>query len=108
MPADPQAFALQLPADVLAPLVLQVVAAAIAELDRPGPFRDRMAIGEAEAAPLLSLRQHQLRDLRLAGRISFSRGPRNTVLYTKSDLAGYLTSRREGPAENNRGRRAAR
>lgn len=77
----------------LRPLVAAVVAEVLAlTAALPG---DRLAWSEKEAAPLLGLRQHQLRDLRLAGRIACSRGPKNAPLYTRADLAAFLLSTRE-------------
>lgn len=61
---------------------------------------DKIAYNEAEAASLLSLEPHQLRDERRRGRIGASVGPGRKILYSKADLLTYLASRRwEGPAE---------
>lgn len=87
------AVSLNLDPAELRPLLQTIVAEVLAVTDRlPG---DRMAFTEAEAAKLLGLRVHQLRDQRLAGRLSFSRGPKNAALYTRADLAAYLLRTRE-------------
>jgi hypothetical protein len=86
---------LQLDADALRPLVREIVAETLAavEQDRQA-LGDKLAIGEAEAARLLSLATHQLRDERLRGRISASVGPGRKILYSREDLLDYLRSRR--------------
>lgn len=54
----------------------------------------KLAYREREAAELLSLNEHQLRDERRRGRITASMGPGGIILYTRDDLLAYLTSRR--------------
>jgi hypothetical protein len=58
---------------------------------------EKMAFSEAEAARLLGLNSHQLRDERLRGRISASRVVGNKVRYLHADLVGYLTRNRTEP-----------
>src|SRR5262245_60502693 len=58
----------------------------------------KLAYGEAEAARLLSLHPHQLRDARLRGEIKASTGPGRKILYTRADLLSYLAARRWAPA----------
>lgn len=55
----------------------------------------RIAYSEPEAAAALGLRPYQLRDERLRGLITFSRGPKNRILYSRDDLEKYLASRRD-------------
>jgi hypothetical protein len=82
------------PAD-LAPVIRAAVEEAIAALDADRTLiGDRLAVGEAEAARLLSLHPHQLRDERLRGRIKASLGPGRKILYSREDLLEYLRSRR--------------
>ncbi len=45
---------------------------------------------EAEAAEFLRLKTHNLRDLRLAGKIGFSRIVNRRVRYSQADLDEYL------------------
>jgi hypothetical protein len=89
---------LALPVDsaALQPLIAAVVEATLARIDaaRAALPDDRLAFGEAEAARLLSLHQHQLRDARLAGEITASVGPGRKILYSREDLLRYLASRR--------------
>ena len=58
---------------------------------------DKLAFTEAEAARLLSLNTHQLRDERLRGRITASKIVGNRIAYRREDLLEYLTSRRITP-----------
>lgn len=92
---------LHLEPDDLRPLVQQVIAETMAALERDKAVLSpqRLAYTEAEAARMLGLEPHQLRDERLRGRIQCSRGPKNCVLYTTADLTNYLARRRlTGPA----------
>src|SRR5262245_18486101 len=58
--------------------------------------RDRLAYPEAEAAALLGLAQHVLRDERRRGRIAATKVVGGRVRYTRQDLIDYLmASRRE-------------
>ncbi len=82
-------------AEALRPLIAAVV---VEVLDRIGraeaALPERLAFGEAEAARLLSLHVHQLRDERLRGRIKASIGPGRKILYCRQDLCDYLAARR--------------
>jgi hypothetical protein len=79
----------------LEPIIAATVAATIAAMqldqDRVG---DRMAYMEPEAARLLSMAPHQLRDERLRGRIGASGVVGRGVRYTRDDLLGYLARER--------------
>jgi len=55
---------------------------------------DRLAYAEEEAASLLGLKRHQLRDLRLAGKIRCSQIVGRRVRYTREDLLRYLADNR--------------
>lgn len=99
MPPDrtttPAGLALHLDAEALKPLVALVVAEALAQLDAARAALDgKLAFPEAEAARLLSLEPHQLRDERRRKRISASVGPGRKILYRRDDLIAYLTDRR--------------
>lgn len=87
---------LQLDADELRPLVQAIVAETLAALGHQGD--NRLAFFEPEAAAMVGMQPHQLRDLRLAGRIKASKGPRGRALYTKADLLAYLA----GPKSKSR------
>src|SRR5690349_1197978 len=76
--------------------VVQETVAAISAQQAALP--DKLAFTESEAARLLSLHPHQLRDARLRGEIHASVGPGRRVLYTRADLQAYLASRRWTPA----------
>jgi hypothetical protein len=73
--------------------VLETVAALEQDRARLG---DRLAYSEPEAARLLGLAPHQLRDERLRGRISASQVVGKRIRYTREDLTAYLMSRRVG------------
>ena len=79
----------------LEPLVRQVIEATLAASGGADSSRldDRLAFSEAEAARLLSLQVHQLRDERLRGRIKASVGAGRKVLYSRQDLLDYLAAR---------------
>ena len=86
---------LQLDPEVLDPIIREVVKLTIAALEQDrATVGDRLAYSEAEAARLLSLHVHQLRDERLRGRIKASVGPGRMILYSRGDLMDYLQSRR--------------
>jgi hypothetical protein len=81
--------------EALRPLIEQTVRAVLARLEADRAQLDgRLAYSESEAAALLGLHAHQLRDERLRGRIQASVGPGRKILYTRQDLMDYLLSRR--------------
>jgi hypothetical protein len=91
---DDNGLSLSLSAEALRPLVAEVVRETLAQLEQArAALPDRLAFGEAEAAALLGLAPHQLRDERLRGRIKASVGPGRRVLYRRADLEGYLLGR---------------
>jgi hypothetical protein len=82
----------------LAPLIREILTEVLDQVNADNAMvGKRLAIPEAEAARLLSMEPHQLRDERYDGRIkaSMSRGGR--IVYAKSDLIGYLNRRRWKP-----------
>lgn len=82
--------------DVLRPLVRQIVqevAEALRDAEAAVPG-SRLAYSEAEAARLLGLNQHVLRDERLRGRIEACRVVGGRIRYEPAALRGYLASRR--------------
>ena len=72
-----------------------MVSATLAAIDsdRAG-IPDKIAFSEVEAARLLSLHPHQLRDERRLRRIKASVGPGRKILYSRQDLLTYLAERR--------------
>jgi hypothetical protein len=81
--------------ELLRPLIAAVVAETIAQLDADrAKLGDRAAFSEGEAAALLGLRIHQLRDERRRKRIGHGMGPGGRILYTRNDLLDYLARRR--------------
>jgi hypothetical protein len=96
----PAALQLAVEPALLEPLIRAVVEQTIARLDQAREvLPDKLAYSEAEAARLLSLHPHQLRDARLRGEIEASVGPGRRILYSRADLLAYLASRRWSPAE---------
>jgi excisionase family DNA binding protein len=83
-------------AEVLRPLVRQIVAEVVAQLehDRAQIPDGPLAYSEEEAARLLGLEPHVLRDERRRGKIGASRIVGRRVRYTREDLTGYLAGRR--------------
>src|SRR4051794_7530509 len=97
-PANP--VSLPVHPDALRELVREVAVQVVAELDRDKASlpAGRLCFPEAEAAPMLGLQQHQLRDERLRGRIAYHRVVGNRVMYSRDDLLAYLRERRQGRA----------
>ncbi|MGF1579939.1 MAG: helix-turn-helix domain-containing protein [Gemmataceae bacterium] len=81
------------------PLVREVVQYVLAELQEKEAVlpENRLAFTEPEAASMLGLARHQLRDERHRGRIEASVGPGKRILYSRNDLLKYLASRRWSP-----------
>lgn len=78
------------PAELKA-LVQEIVAQVIEELQQHQQMLNgKLALSEPEAAELLGLHPWQLRDLRLAGKLGYSRIVGNKVRYTVQDLTDYL------------------
>jgi Helix-turn-helix domain len=87
--------ALQIDPESLRPLIEQVVEATAARLEEArATAGDRLAYSEPEAARLLGLQPHQLRDERLRGRIRASAIVGRRIRYLRADLMEYLLSRR--------------
>jgi hypothetical protein len=77
--------------DELRPVIQDVVRTVIEELTRMSQLmHGKLAVTEEQAAELLDLNPWQLRDIRLAGKIEFSRIVGNKIRYTLSDLLDYL------------------
>jgi hypothetical protein len=82
--------------EALRPLITQVVEETLARVEAArATLPDRLAFSEPEAARLLGLAPHQLRDERLRGRISASRIVGRQVRYLREDLLRYLMAGRE-------------
>lgn len=79
----------------LRPLIETIVAATLARLEseREGTG-DRLAYTEPEAAALLGIRPHVLRDARLRGEIAASRVGKR-LLYEKAELLRLLRGRQK-------------
>ena len=80
--------------DTLRPVIQQVVAETVAQLEaKRSKFDGRIAYTEPEAAALLGVQPHVLRDLRRMGEIDASKiGKR--IVYTRSDLLSHLERNR--------------
>lgn len=89
-------IALAIDPTTLQALVAEIVRVTLAELDaaRRAVPDDRLAFSEAEAARLLGLNTHQLRDERLRGRIAASSIVGRRVRYLADDLRSYLMQNR--------------
>lgn len=80
------------PAD-LRPIVQSVVVEVLAEIAKHPVSPERLAYCEPEAAAMLGLKSHQLRDARLRGEITATRvGAR--IGYTREELLAYLARQR--------------
>ena len=82
--------------DELRPFVEQVVIQAVERLDRDrARVGDRLAFGEAEAAMMLGVPRHVLRDMRLRGEIIAGKLGRR-VVYSREQLLKILHRSRNG------------
>ena len=80
---------------VLRPLIERVVAAVLDRLDsQRDAIGERIAYNEAEAAALLGVERHVLRDARLRGELSGSRVGKG-IRYERDELLRFLRSRRD-------------
>jgi hypothetical protein len=93
---DTPSLSLQLPPEALGPLIEQVVVEVLARVERERAqlLDGRLAYCEEEAARLLGLEPHVLRDERRRGRISASQVVGRRIRYTRDDLLDYLRGRR--------------
>jgi hypothetical protein len=95
--ADAPPLSLSLDAAALRPLVQVVVHEVLAAVEQDrARVPDRLAFSEQEAARLLGLNVHQLRDERLRGRIQASQVVGRRVRYLREDLINYLMASRTG------------
>jgi hypothetical protein len=87
---------LGLDVEVLRPLIDATIEQVLARLElvRATLGPEKIAYTEAEAAGLLSMARHQLRDERLRGRIQASQVVGRQVRYMHADLVAYLLRNR--------------
>jgi excisionase family DNA binding protein len=91
---------LQFSADIFEPLVVRIVRefASVFEEER-ARLDEKLAFSEEEAARLLGLARHQLRDERLRGRIQASQIVGRRIRYRREDLMTYLANRKWSPGK---------
>ena len=78
----------------LRPVIAAAVASVLEQLDRDrAKVGQRLAFPEPEAAELLGIRSHVLRDARLRGEITGARVGKKT-LYSRESLLKFLADRR--------------
>ena len=88
---------LEINADEFRPLIQAVVAETLAATNGvSAKFDTRLGFPEAEAAALLGVERHVLRDARLRGEIEASRVGKR-IVYTPEQLREYLASNRWEP-----------
>jgi len=89
-------FGFMVSAETLRPLVRDIVVEVLAvqAQDQARLGEERLAWSEPEAAQLLGLQTHQLRDERLRGRISASLVVGRRIRYQRADLLAYLQRER--------------
>lgn len=84
--------------DELRPLIRAIVAETVASflplLEAAG---SRLAFSEADAAAMLGLEEHVLRDERRRGRITASQIVGRRIRYSRADLIEYLAGRKYAP-----------
>ena len=80
---------------VLLPLIERIVASVLDRLQSEREaLGNKLAYTEAEAAALLGVQRHALRDARLRGEVAGSRVGKR-ILYEREELLGYLRRQRE-------------
>jgi hypothetical protein len=95
VPEQLPALALSVDPRLLRPLISEVVRETLAAVEAErAALPDRLAFSEAEAARLLGLLPHQLRDKRRRGRIAASSVVGKRIRYTRQDLLDYLARAR--------------
>ena len=84
--------------DDLQPLVQSIVDATLERIDRAQAklSPDRLAYSEQDAAAIIGVARHSLRDARLRGELNASRCGKR-VVYQRSELVKYLTDRKINP-----------
>src|SRR5262245_30718639 len=85
---------LSVDAEALRPLIAAVVAETIEQLGGLTPPDNALCYSEEQAARLLELEPHVLRDERRRGRISASSIVGRPIRYHRKDLEDYLKGRR--------------
>ena len=79
----------------LRPVIQQIVVATLIQIQSDeAKFGDRMAYTEPQAAAILSIKPHVLRDARLRGEISGSRVGKR-ILYERDELLRFLRQQRQ-------------
>ena len=85
---------LEIDPETLRPVIEQAVAETISRLEATqAKFSDQLAHTEPEAAALLGVQPHVLRDLRLAGEIEASKVGRR-IVYMREELITFLERNR--------------
>ena len=85
---------IQFDADTLRPLIKQVVTETLAHVaDQSTGLGRQLAYPEAQAAALLGVQGHVLRDLRLRGEIEASKVGKR-IVYSREDLVSFLQRNR--------------
>jgi hypothetical protein len=89
-------LSLELDPEALRPVIEAVVTEVLGRLEgQRALLGDRLAYSEEEAARLLGLEPHVLRDERHRKRIAASSIVGRRIRYTREDLVGYLLARRQ-------------
>lgn len=89
---------LEIDIEAIRPHLEKIVADVLAKLDSTRDRMDgRIAFSEQEAARMLSLNPHQLRDIRRRGEIRASVACGGRIRYAKEDLLRYLADRTYQP-----------
>jgi hypothetical protein len=80
----------------LMPLIKSVVTQVLTEMEQLRRTNsNRLVYSEVEAAAMLGLHRHQLRDIRRRGEISYTRLVGRRIGYTMDDLMAYQNRGRE-------------
>ncbi len=88
-------FQMTITADELRPIISAAVAETLAQLRADeSAVGGKLAFSEQEAARLLDIEPHVLRDARLRGSIAASRIAGRRIRYSRADLLAYMSANR--------------
>jgi hypothetical protein len=94
---------LQIDLETLGPVVERIVAEVLRQLQsEQKKMNGRLSFTEQEAADMLGMKKHQLRDLRLRGEITALKATGKASLYARGDLVEFLAAKRREAKRHSR------
>ena len=81
--------------DAIRPLLIEIIREAVADATpRPAAENELRVYTEAQAAELLQLKTHNLREARKAGKIAYTRTVGRRIAYSRQDVESFLQRER--------------